>query len=126
MTPDIRVHKNVVRLSVNSSIRDGGNKCQVTWGDDLCVLSPGWIFSTDGRMDPAGFEPAGLSLRSGFRLQAPASLTPAKRLNFDRELCYRCTTGPVGSFASRGDRCKDASHNSFGRFQIGTSWIARR
>src|ERR1035438_5412031 len=69
-------------------------------------------------MDPAGFEPAGLSLRSGFRLQAPASLTPAKRLNFDRELCYRCTTGPVGSLASRGDRCKDASHNSFDRFQI--------
>jgi hypothetical protein len=30
-----------------------------------------------------------------------------------------CTTGPVGSFASRGDRCKDASHNSFGQFQIG-------
>ena len=29
------------------------------------------------------------------------------------------TTDPIGSFASRGDRCKDASHNSFGRFQIG-------
>ena len=37
----------------------------------------------------------------------------------DRELCCRCTTDPIGSFASCGDRCKDASHNSFGRFQIG-------
>ena|SRR5271165_403139 len=50
---------------------------------------------------PEGFEPAGLSLRSGFRLQAPASLTPAKRLNFDRELCYRCATGPFRLVTAR-------------------------
>src|SRR5579864_1375129 len=32
---------------------------------------------------PKSFDTAGPSLRSGFRLQAPASLTPAKRLKFE-------------------------------------------
>jgi hypothetical protein len=59
MAPDVRSHqkRGVTALCPLSVLVRRSAKSSYLWGDYLCVLSPANSFSTDGRMDPAGFEP---------------------------------------------------------------------
>ena len=108
-----------MQLSVNFSIRGGGNSVKLL-GEIISAFSPRYRSSPQmGEWTRRDSNPlvSRFARDFGCRLPLRSRLQSASTLT---ESCATvCTTGPVGSFASRGDRCKDASHNSFGRFQIG-------
>jgi hypothetical protein len=120
MTPDKSgVIKNVVQLSVNSSIRGGGNNVK-SLGEIISAFSPRYRSSPQmGEWTRRDSNPLVSRFARDFGCRLPLRSRPQSASTLTESCATVCTTGPVGSFASRGDRCKDANHNSFGRFQIG-------